>query len=103
MLALEAALVSHGSPLPAAAGSATAVSTSGPASLETSPAASTAAAGVSLQSVEVDLADNSGVRVAAGNTGRRLYRQAYCPEVLLTATVEQALSPGGAKKSGKRK
>ena len=73
MLALEAAMVAHGSPLPAATGSATAVAVG--------DGGSTASA-----------ADVS-VAVASAH---HLYRQAYCPEITLERTLAdlEAAKPG---------
>ena len=82
MLALEAALVAHGAPLPAAAGSATAVTGTGGSS-----AAAAAAAEEGVQLVE-----------ASGARGR-LYRQAYCPEPTLLRTLAEieAAKPGARR------
>ena len=80
MLALEAALVAHGAPLPAAAGSATAVTGTGGSS-----------AGVAAEE-GVQLVDASGAR-------GRLYRQAYCPEPTLLRTLAEieAAKPGARR------
>ena len=84
MLALEAALVAHGARLPAAAGSATAVTGSGGSS---AGAAAAAEEGVEL--------------VQASGTRGRLYRQAYCPEpTLLRTLAEIEAAKPGARRQG---
>jgi hypothetical protein len=70
MLALEAALEAHGTPLPAASKGGSTIDPSG----------------VTLQA-DAAAGPQAGVGVTAP-VERRVYRQGYCPEATLQATLE---------------
>lgn len=91
MLALEAALVAHGQPLPAASGSATAVSSVG------------AAAGVS-STEPIATSDVQPVLAAPAAAAPRLCRQAYCPEPTLQRTLAalEAAKPTSKRRYGRQ-